>query len=628
MTLDPNPNQIPGQIPITRLIAPMLFLVAMLCAYLGYIQGVTADWTYDDARTLMGLEKVKDAQTALAYVLEKRQISPTGRPLAMATFLINVNDWEKPLAFRHINTLIHLLNSLLLAFVAVKIARLIPRLSSNATGFAVTLAAIWMLHPFLVSSSIMIVQRMVLLSGTFTFIAMLTYLHGRAVLESRPRAAYAWMTLGVGFATLLGTLAKENAALTPILIGVLEYCVLSLYAPVSHRNLATWKTLFFISPAIVILVYIVVTFDAITTGYVIRPFSMGERLLSESVVMMEYVRQILVPDISTMGPLQDDSFRIRGFNLLTAIASLFWLTIPILAIVIRKRVPAFSFAVLFFFVGHVLESTIWPLELYFEHRNYIPSLGILGSIVALAWAQTAHWPKAATIAFAAGMAVLLWQTTSTWGNRALAPLHWAKTHPTSTRAAQTLAVFYQIRGDHQLAAQTILDRYETNPMDAGLAVPAFLTQCRTNDKSKQTEILRRVTQDAPKLQYDSAAAKALHSYVDLYIEGKCNAFKPEDAVQIGQGLLENPGYQNSAVKYSLLNAIARAQQAAGDRNAAIETTKMAFQIIPTLKLAKTIYTALKQDGKEKEATEFLENARSLAPENEDSYREWERLLKE
>lgn len=618
-----NPNQIPDRSSVTRLIAPMLFLVAMLCTYLGYMQGVTADWTYDDARALMGLEKVEDVQTALAYVLEKRHISPTDRPLAMATFLINVNDWEKPLAFRHINTLIHLLNAILLAFVALKIARLIPRLASNAPGFAVALATVWMLHPLLTSSSMMIVQRMVLLSGTFTFIALLTYLHGRAMLESRPNAGYTWMTLGVGFATLLGILAKENAALTPMLIGILEYSVLSLYAPVSHRNLAAWKTLFFISPAIVLLVYIVVTFDTISTSYVIRPFSMGERLLSESVVLLEYVRQILVPDHSTMGPIQDDTFRIRGLNLITVMASLFWLSLPILAIVFRKRAPAFSFAVLFFLVGHILESTIWPLELYFEHRNYIPSLGILGSVVALAWSQKAHWPKAATIAFAAGMAVLLWQTTSTWGNRNLAPLHWAKTHPTSTRAAQTLAAFYQQRGDYQLAAQTILDRYETDPLDAGLALPAIITQCFTKDQSKHTEILRRVTQDAPKLLYNSAAPKVLHSYVDLYKEGKCKVYKPDEIIQIGQGLLTNPGFQYPPVKYTLLNSIARAQQVAGDRNAAIETTKMAFQVVPTLKLAKTIYISLKAGGKEKEAAEFLKTARKLAPENEEQYHEWE-----
>ena len=34
-----------------------------------------------------------------------------------------------------------------------------------------------------------------------------------------------------------------------------------------------------------------------------------------------------------------------------------------------------AFAVLFFLAGHILESSIFPLELIFEHRNYLPSFG-------------------------------------------------------------------------------------------------------------------------------------------------------------------------------------------------------------------------------------------------------------
>jgi Tfp pilus assembly protein PilF len=39
---------------------------------------------------------------------------------------------------------------------------------------------------------------------------------------------------------------------------------------------------------------------------------------------------------------------------------------------IRRR-PALGFAILFFFLNHVIESSIIGLELIFEHRNYLPS---------------------------------------------------------------------------------------------------------------------------------------------------------------------------------------------------------------------------------------------------------------
>lgn len=45
-----------------------------------------------------------------------------------------------------------------------------------------------------------------------------------------------------------------------------------------------------------------------------------------------------------------------------------------IAIVQARKYPIFSFAVLFFFLNHLIEGSIIPLELIYEHRNYIPSM--------------------------------------------------------------------------------------------------------------------------------------------------------------------------------------------------------------------------------------------------------------
>jgi tetratricopeptide (TPR) repeat protein len=39
-----------------------------------------------------------------------------------------------------------------------------------------------------------------------------------------------------------------------------------------------------------------------------------------------------------------------------------------------KKYPLIAFCVLFFFINHLVESTIFPLELVFEHRTYLPSM--------------------------------------------------------------------------------------------------------------------------------------------------------------------------------------------------------------------------------------------------------------
>jgi hypothetical protein len=68
----------------------------------------------------------------------------------------------------------------------------------------------------------------------------------------------------------------------------------------------------------------------------------------------------------------------------TLLAFLALLIVTITAWRLRHKVPAFAFGWGFFLLAHSLEAGIIPLELYFEHRNYLPSVGLLLALVALA----------------------------------------------------------------------------------------------------------------------------------------------------------------------------------------------------------------------------------------------------
>ena len=106
----------------------------------------------------------------------------------------------------------------------------------------------------------------------------------------------------------------------------------------------------------------------------IRPFSFSERLLTEPRIVLYYMTQIFYPI----------PYRLSIEHDIILSTSLFkpWTTLPAILIVfclvgiglsqIRKR-PLIAFGILFFFLNHIVESTILPLELVFEHRNYLPS---------------------------------------------------------------------------------------------------------------------------------------------------------------------------------------------------------------------------------------------------------------
>jgi len=100
-----------------------------------------------------------------------------------------------------------------------------------------------------------------------------------------------------------------------------------------------------------------------------------QRLMTEPRVVVFYLSQIFYPIISRYSIEHDivvSTSLLEPWSTLPGIVLVF-LLIGIGLSQMRKR-PILSFAILFFFLNHVIESSIISLELVFEHRNYLPSL--------------------------------------------------------------------------------------------------------------------------------------------------------------------------------------------------------------------------------------------------------------
>ena len=55
-----------------------------------------------------------------------------------------------------------------------------------------------------------------------------------------------------------------------------------------------------------------------------------------------------------------------------------------------------AYGLLFYPIAHTIESTVWPLELYFEHRNYLPSIGLSILMLGLYGVTTRQWRETAS----------------------------------------------------------------------------------------------------------------------------------------------------------------------------------------------------------------------------------------
>ncbi len=172
-----------------------------------------------------------------------------------------------------------------------------------------------------------------------------------------------------------------------------------------------------------------------------RDFTFGERLLTEGRVIWHYLYWTLVPNIHAM-TLYHDAFPIsRGlFSPWTTLPA--WAGITALAgagFACARRRPLIAFGILWFLTGQALTASIFPLELVFEHREYLPSLGLFFAVFGiLLLARPRERLRAARITAVIAIIVLcgagLALRSLNWSNPLIHTAIDARTHPDSPRA--------------------------------------------------------------------------------------------------------------------------------------------------------------------------------------------------
>lgn len=442
--------------------SPLLVIASafVLIATIGvYYPGLAGPFVFDDTSNVLlpqvrienlSLENLREAAFATAS-------GPLGRPISMLSFALNYYfSGYDTYYFKLTNLLIHLLNGIGLFALTYS---LLGRAEAAATWssrhrawISLAVAAAWLLHPLNLTSVLYIVQRMTSLAALFSVAALLCYVHGRNKIVAGKSSGFAIVVGGVLLGGALAVFSKESGALLPLYIVLIEIYFFRLAA---HPRIARHFRSLFIGglAALVFVVAAVVLLDPskflMLDGYQTRNFTLWERLLSESRALWLYIKFLFLPVISEMGIFHDDIPVSR--SMVDPVSTLFALIgIAVLAVLVPltyRRLPLVSFAIAWFLVGHSLESTVIPLELIHEHRNYLPAFGpILGFVVTTVTARshirdTPHLRYAFLLVYILllGSATLMraqqWQSDASLN-------HWeAINHPESARAHVGLAVF-------------------------------------------------------------------------------------------------------------------------------------------------------------------------------------------
>lgn len=599
-------------------VALISFGIVLVLAWFCYQQGLSGAFLLDDSANLAGLELVDDAKSALEFTLSGTA-GPLGRPIALLTFAMQAQAWEQgAYAYLRVNIAIHLINALLVALCAYQLSMLRLADRQQSTIIAAVVAGGWVLMPLLATSSLLVVQRMTTLSALFVLGGLAAYLIARRGISEKPKRALLGMSTALVAATILAALSKESGLLLPVFILALEVTVLDRPASVRTLQWRVWQFVFLIVPLLIILAYLSTWMTYPDWTVLRRDFNAGERVLTESRLLWVYLAKAVLGLPSTLGIMQDAPEISRSLlQPLTLAAGLSWLLLLSAAIVWRRRFPLLAFAVLWFLGGHLIESTVVPLELYFEHRNYLPILGPLIAItcgIVLAKTQWRRIGLAIAMTWVLLNAFFLFSFASLWGEPSLSARYWAMQYPNSVRAVTTMATVQLTEEGPYRTLQTIDDFVAEHPRHAYLRIQELNLLCQFAADQDHGDVIAQIRRELPSVDFTYTAGRMLSQLFSTSTSMNCADVTPATVASLAEVLRNNPRFvQDPAYNqfhHKLLAGIARQQ---GDHAATIENLRQAIDHSPSSELNMMMVTALGSAGDLVAARDFIESARMRAP---------------
>ena len=578
--------------------ARWVFAGALLGTVLVYWIGLYGPFVLDDTNNLTPIVEWLRGDNTWQHVVLGNESGMFGRSLSMATLMLSA--WVggfTPFAFKLGNLFTHLL----CGFVGWQMLRHVfardPHLRRHADIAAALLTAVWLLHPLNVSTVLYAVQRMAQISTLFTLAALCTYLLSRTALEQgHTRRAACGLFVVFPMLLLAGLLGKENAAVAPALCLVFELAYFRQprdqhRPPAARRMLAFFYGGFLLVPAILAAAMLALHPNRLLGGYAVRDFTLPERLLSEGRAVMDYVAALLVPRGPVLGVFNDDFAVSTGLMSppSTAIAAFALVAISALAIALRKRAPSVFAGWFLFLVAHSIESSVLPLELYFEHRNYLPAFGLLMAVAGMAEFLTRRIEPGAMprwklgVLAAGGYALALGVATHArafvWADEGRFLLQEAMHHPGSLRANSALA-YYEIRQGNVTAARVTVDGLLQSPhphVRKMAYLVRVLVDCIVSGDATANDLREAIALARPIVTRDE-----MYVFADLASinnQRVCNGAGPEvlaDTIVAILTVAQNQA-DGSQPKWKLRHTAAKLYASANDWKRALAQAELAWQ---------------------------------------------------
>ena len=417
---------------------PIVLAIFVCIGILIYSNTLNAPFTFDDDTRIVNNRQIRVTQLDFESLYDAAygKKSSKKRPFGNLTFALNYyfHGYKLP-GYHVVNISLHILTAIVLFFF-IRATFQTPALRSRydysdlVSFFAVL---IWLVHPLHTQTVTYIIQRLNNLAALFYVLAFWLYVKGRllggfsdgnssaqASNNSAPQESPpGWMRyapygcfVAAALSWLLALLSKQISMTLPFAVFLYEWY---FFQNLDRRWLRR-SLLWLVGIAIILvgvgLVY--VDFDPVSRfsrfySYDRQEFTIWQRLLTEPRVVMHYLSLLIYPIPSRLNldydfPLSDSLF--QPWTTLPAILAIIGLVA--IALLIAKKERLISLCILWYFGNLVIESTIIPVAIIFEHRTYLPSMLVFVIPVFLLFRHIAwKWIPAAV---AVGITILF----STW----------------------------------------------------------------------------------------------------------------------------------------------------------------------------------------------------------------------
>jgi protein O-mannosyl-transferase len=459
------------------------------------------------------------------------------RPIPMASFALNYYfGGHYAFGYHLVNILIHIVNGVLIYFF-LKFTLLIQvknnqfktiGIKENANNNPLTYnhdifwivffsALLWLVHPLQTNSVTYIVQRMNSMAALFFLSSILLYIQGRNIqiknLSDQPTRAkksksasylpYFFYTgsLTAGFISLG---CKETSATLPFFVLLYELFFFQNLRSESIKKLLLFSLIVIVSILLIFLAaigfqFLSYYFDLYYAGY---NFTMSQRVLTEFRVIIYYLSLIFFPHPNRMNFDYDFPLSHSLIDPVTTVFSLSFIIILLaVAFFFAKKEKILSFAILWFFGNLVIESSIIPLDIIFEHRTYLPSILISLIFVIAIW-RLIKYDKL-KIFILSGFVVLLsfWtlQRNSVWENSISLWQDCVKKSPNKDRPHADLGRSYELAGRLDEAIEEFEKTLKINPLHQFALRNMGLAMYKKGNLDESISFYRKALQSDPYL---------------------------------------------------------------------------------------------------------------------------------